>query len=111
MACVLFEYESAIKTPAGVAYRARACGSELDDGTWQGWIEYLPPKGGRVLLSPRETLQANKPDLTHWAVGLTPVYLEGALGRALFRLSTTSRVMTRHRKTLGADIHRNHRHT
>ena len=111
MACVLFEYESAIKAPDGVAYRARACGSDLDDGTWQGWIEYLPPKGGRVLLSPHETLQANKSDLMHWAAELTPVYLEGALGRALFRLSTTPRVVTRHRKPLGADIDPNHRHT
>ena len=112
MASVLFEYESAIKGPDGVAYRARACGSELDGGTWQGWIELLPPKGGRVLLSPRETLQPNKADLMHWAAGLTPVYLEGALGRALFRLSTTPRVVTKHRKALGADsLHRNHRHT
>ena len=33
--------------------------------------------------SPRETTQPNLTDLNYWATGLTPVYLEGALARAL----------------------------
>jgi hypothetical protein len=112
MACVLFEYESATRAADGVTYRARACGSESEDGTWQAWIEFLPPRGGKVLLSPRETSQASKLDLLKWASGVTPVYLEGALGRALLRLSTTARVPARDRKTLAADsLLRNHRHT
>jgi hypothetical protein len=36
-----------------------------------------------VLRSARETTQPNLTDLEYWAQGLTPVYLEGALRRAL----------------------------
>ena len=85
MASVLFEYPSFFKGPTGMTYRARTCGSEMEDGRWQGWVEFLPPKGGRVLLSPRETIQPNRTDLAYWASRLTPVYLEGALVRALDR--------------------------
>lgn len=85
MASVLFEYRPVFKGPTGVTYRARTCGSEMADGRWQGWVEFLPPKGGRVLLSPRETIQPNRSDLAYWASGLTPIYLEGALVRALDR--------------------------
>lgn len=82
---VLFEYHPVFKSPTGVTYRARACGSEMEDGRWQGWVEFLPPRGGRVLLSPRETIQPSRSDLIYWASGLTPVYLEGALVRAMDR--------------------------
>jgi hypothetical protein len=33
--------------------------------------------------TPRETEQPNREDLAYWATGLTQVYLEGALTRAL----------------------------
>jgi hypothetical protein len=85
MASVLFEYQPFFKGPTGMTYRARTCGSEMEDGRWQGWVEFLPPKGGRVLLSPRETIQPNRTGLAYWASRLTPVYLEGALVRALDR--------------------------
>lgn len=67
-----------------ISYVARACGAEADDGLWQGWIEFVPFDGeGIVLRSPRETTQPNRVDTEYWATGLTPVYLEGALRRAL----------------------------
>ena len=53
---------------------------------WQGWIEFDPlngPAGRDTLRSPRETTQPNRTDTEYWATGLTPVYLEGALRRAL----------------------------
>lgn len=58
------------------------------DGTlWQGWLEFEPISGpgagGPPLQSPRETTQPNRTDTIYWATGLTPVYLEGALERAL----------------------------
>jgi hypothetical protein len=68
----------------GTAYHVRAYGSELDDTLWQGWIEFEPVTGpGPSLRSPRETTQPNRIDTAYWASGLTPVYLEGALKRAL----------------------------
>ena len=51
--------------------------------TWQGWIEFIPVNGGDPLRSPRETTQPNRVDAIYWATGLTGVYLEGALRRAL----------------------------
>jgi len=51
---------------------------------WQGWIEFLPvDDSGLPLRSPRETTQPNRTDTHYWATGLTPIYLEGALKRAL----------------------------
>jgi hypothetical protein len=70
-------------TRAGVVYEARACGSEMADGMWQGWIEFVPLESGEPVRTPRETTQPNHADLRYWATGLTPVYLEGALERAL----------------------------
>jgi hypothetical protein len=50
---------------------------------WQGWIEFEPVDGGAPIRSPRETTQPNRTDTQYWATGLTVVYLEGALCRAL----------------------------
>jgi hypothetical protein len=66
----------------GVTYMARACGREMDDGRWEGWIEFEGDDGS-VVRSGRETTQPNRTDTAYWATGLTPVYLEGALDRAL----------------------------
>jgi hypothetical protein len=86
MAEVLIEYQSLLSTPDGVVYRARACGAPADDGLWEAWIEFVPVTRGRVLRSSRETTQPNRTDAEYWATGLTPVYLEGALERALHPL-------------------------
>jgi len=55
----------------------------MPDGKWQGWLEFLPIGGGRPIRSGRETTQPNRTDAVYWATGLTAVYLEGALQRAL----------------------------
>ena len=83
MAEVLVEFQAPLASSDGRQYRARACGNEAADGRWQGWIEFVPMGGGNVLRSPRETTQPNRIDSVYWATGLTTVYLEGALGRAL----------------------------
>jgi hypothetical protein len=80
---VFVEFLTLIKGPDGRRYAARACGGEVPGGLWQGWIEFIPVGNGEVLRSPRETTQPNRQDTEYWATGLTPVYLEGALHRAL----------------------------
>ncbi len=55
----------------------------MPDGMWEGWIEFVPLGGGRPVHTARETTQPNKKDTVYWASGLTAVYLEGALKRAL----------------------------
>ena len=54
-----------------------------DDGRWEGWIEFTDVETGAVIRSARETTQPSRDDAMYWATGLTRVYLEGALDRAL----------------------------
>ena len=67
----------------GRVYTPRACGRERNDGTWEGWIEFVSQDGSEIVRSDRETTQPNLPGLEYWATGLTRVYFEGALERAL----------------------------
>jgi|SRR5689334_16508912 hypothetical protein len=83
MAETLAVFTSAIAGSNGLFYTARACGNKAADGLWQGWVEFTPVDGGAPIRSPRETTQPNRADTEYWATGLTPVYLEGALQRAL----------------------------
>lgn len=83
MAEVLVEFDTTLSTRDGRAYRPRACGREASDGRWEGWLEFLPLGAEAPLRSARESVQPNRDDLVYWAEGLTQVYLEGALARAL----------------------------
>ena len=64
-------------------YVAEVWGEQRDDGLWEGWIEFVPSGEGMVLSTGRESTQSNLEALTYWATGLQPVYLDGALARAL----------------------------
>jgi hypothetical protein len=79
----LLQFQEYVTAPDGTVYEARACGAPMAGGTWQGWIEFIPLNGGEPQRSPRETTQPNRGDTIYWATGLTGVYLEGALRRAL----------------------------
>ncbi len=83
MAEVLAQFADPLTTTDGSRYVAQACGAPNDHGLWEGWIEFVPINGGPPLRSSRETTQPNKGDAKYWATGLTQVYLEGALDRAL----------------------------
>ena len=83
MAEVLAQFADPVADEAGHRYRAQACGGPMPDGLWEGWIEFAPLDGGPPVRSPRETTQPNLKDAAYWASGLTAVYLEGALRRAL----------------------------
>jgi hypothetical protein len=84
MAEMLSEFAVVLVGENGTRYQAHACGAEMTDGTWQGWVEFLPLDAGHATIrSARETTQPNLKTLQYWATGLTPVYLEGALQRAL----------------------------
>src|SRR5262245_3726002 len=80
---VFVEFSEPVVAKDGRVFGARACGSELTRNLWQGWVEFLPVGGGDAIRSSRETTQPNRQDTAYWATGLTPVYLEGALERAL----------------------------
>ncbi len=83
MAETLVHFLTPISTPDGLVYDARACGAEGLDGLWHAWIEFTPVGGGPMIRTGRETTQPNRQDTRYWATGLSTVYLEGALIRAL----------------------------
>jgi hypothetical protein len=83
MVDVLQVFESTLTGPDGQIYRAQASGGPTGDGLWEGWIEFESVDGGSIARTARETTQPNRTDLAYWASGLSAVYLEGALRRAL----------------------------
>ena len=83
MAQVLATFTDVFTDDEGIRYRAQACGSEMSDSKWQGWVEFIPLDGSAPIRSGRETTQPNRADTAYWATGLTSVYLQGALQRAL----------------------------
>jgi hypothetical protein len=80
---VLVEYPDPIQSEEGTTYLARACAVQVSANSWHGWVEFEPVDGGAPARTPRETTQPNRADAHYWATGLTNVYLEGALRRAL----------------------------
>jgi len=65
-------------------YRPRAYGDPRPDGRWQGWLIFFPLTGSGAIAPPHpETTQTTWAALSTWAEGLTLVYVEGALERAL----------------------------
>ena len=83
MAYTLIQFQTPVISPDGAPYHARVCGDEDPHGLWQAWVEFTPVAGGPVIRSGRETTQPNRTDTEYWAAGLTTIYLEGALRRAL----------------------------
>ena len=83
MAEVLAELQDVIVADDGTRYRAQVCGAPSEDGLWEGWLEFTPIGAGVPVRSARETTQPNLQDTQYWATGITPVYAEGALRRAL----------------------------
>jgi hypothetical protein len=67
----------------GRTNRPRVYGEPQPDGSWGGWLVFFPLDGRPAVATDRETTQSTFESLGVWAVGLTSVYLEGALVRAL----------------------------
>ena len=84
MSEVVVKYDEPIEDPEGRRYMARAAAREREDGLWESWLEFVPiDERDNVLASERETTQPNRVNVEYWAQGLTKVYLEGALQRAI----------------------------
>lgn len=82
MAEVLVRFDAVLTAPDGRRFTPQACGRPAGN-VWEGWIEFVPLYPGAPVRTPRETEQPNRDSLTYWAQGLTRVYLDGALSRAL----------------------------
>lgn len=91
---LIHEHSVTVAADQGVRYRARVYGERRRDGTWSGWIEFVPTDGGRggvALRTGQETSQPDRKAVEYWAGGLEPVYLEGALTRARQAAGTAPR--------------------
>lgn len=92
MDTLIHEFSRVVRDADGHTYRARAVGRERSDGTWIGWLEFSPRgTGGVVRRTKRETTQPSQRALTYWARGIEPVYLEGALERAIVNARSQAR--------------------
>lgn len=69
-------------TTDGDIYTMHVYGRQREDGLWEGWIEFVSADEP-VLRTSAETTQPKLADLEYWASGLSAVYFEGALQRAL----------------------------
>jgi hypothetical protein len=97
MAEIIVEFDGLITGIDQRAYSARTWGREREDGSWEGWLEFVPVDGTKGAHTERETTQPSRESLAYWASGLTATYLDGALLRVLqpapdvrVRESTTS---------------------
>ena len=83
MAEKVHDFTKTVAGSDGAHYRARAY-AEKRGNVWIGWIEFLPSGGsGESLRTGEETSQPDRDAVEYWASGLEPVYLEGALRRAV----------------------------
>jgi hypothetical protein len=82
---VLHEYLDPITTTDGRVYLARACAEVRERDSWVAWFVFVPLEGGASVGTGRETTQSSLAAARYWAEGITPIYLEGALSRALRR--------------------------
>ena len=90
---VLREFDEPIAHASGT-YHARVVGRLAEDGMWEGWLEFVPiePGGKSIAVSPVESRQPQREYLEYWAQGLSVVYGEGALDRALHPIAVRTRV-------------------
>ena len=85
MAEFIHEHSIIVAGEDGRRYRARVYGERRREGTWSGWLEFVPVDTGTVasaLRTGQETSQPDRKAVEYWAGGLERVYIEGALTRA-----------------------------
>jgi hypothetical protein len=82
----IHEFPFVVEGPEGRRYRARVYGGRAPGlSTWEGWFVFFPIGGGEPLPTDRETTQSKLEHVRYWAGGIEPLYLEGALDRAIRR--------------------------
>jgi hypothetical protein len=83
----IHEHSTRVKDDNGTTYIVRVYAQDRTDGTWAGWIEFHPIDGRKpVLRTGQETSQPNRTAIEYWALGLEPIYFDGAIARAQGRL-------------------------
>lgn len=77
------QHSDKVQDTLGNFYEVFIYGAPRLDGTWEGWIEFVPLNPSLPSLrTDRETTQPDLAALEYWSTGLEPMYLAGALERA-----------------------------
>ena len=77
------QHSERVQDKSGNLYDVLIYGEPRIDGTWEGWLEFVPLNSGLSLLrTDRETTQPDLSALEYWSRGLEPMYLAGAFERA-----------------------------
>lgn len=92
MAEVLRSFDEDIRHSSG-SYHPRVVGRYAADKMWEGWLEFVPVDGGDVVVSSVESRQPERAHLEYWAQGLSVVYAEGSLDRALHPIKVRTRTV------------------
>ena len=79
---VLHESSDVFQAEDGVPYLVRICGQGRHDGTWIGWLMFVPTDGGTTRRTGQETSQSSRHHAVYWAMGLEPAYFAGAFKRS-----------------------------
>jgi hypothetical protein len=87
MAELIHRHSMTLRDQRGDRFYAAVYGQPREDGYWEGWLQFAQVDGYAVLRTERETVQSSQANLTSWALGLEPAYLEGAFSRAQARLA------------------------
>ena len=73
-----------VQDTLGNLYDVFIYGAPRLDGTWEGWIEFVPVDPAlSSRRTERETTQPDLPALEYWSTGLEPLYLAGAFERSI----------------------------
>lgn len=80
---LIHTHSEKVQDSLGNLYSVVIYGEPRTDGTWEGWLEFMPASAAlRPLRTSRETTQPHRGALEYWASGLEPLYLSGAFERA-----------------------------
>ena len=77
------QFERPMQDAGGDTFLVFVQGRSRPQDTWEGWLVFERQRDARRFSTPVETTQPDAQAVLYWASGLTNVYLEGALERAL----------------------------
>ena len=80
---LLQEFERRITDDQGTIYRVFLFGRSRPADTWVGWLVFERISDGQRFSTDVETTQPNAEAVVYWATGLTDIYFDGALVRAM----------------------------
>lgn len=80
---LIHQHSERVQDTLGNIYEVFVYGEPRLDGTWEGWLEFVPLDS--TLSTRRTERETTQPDLSaieYWATGLEPLYLAGAFERS-----------------------------